>query len=166
MAIKDLSSYLDDDTLQFPIDGKTYTVQSPDAKTGLWLSSLANVGVKAAGDQQVTEAELEKLQLNDDEERDFAQQVLGKTYDELIFDGVPWVKIQKLIRYCFVAFAIGIEAADEALANGALSGEAGAPNRAARRAASRGGATKTPRQVSTAGTTSTKAPARRRKVQA
>lgn len=166
MAIKDLSSYLDDDKLEFPIGDKTYIVESPDAKTGLWLASLANVGVKAAGDGKVTDAELERLVLDDDEERDFAQQVLGKTYDELIYDGVPWVKIQKLIRYCFVAFAIGVEAADEALKNGTLSGEAPAPNRAARRGASRGGATKTPRQVSTAGTTSTKAPARRPKARA
>jgi hypothetical protein len=166
MAVKDLSSYLDDDALEIPIDGKTYRVESPDAKTGLFLASLANIGVNAASGGQVTEADLEKLDLDDVAERDFMKMVLGDTLDELIFDGVKWTKIQRLSRYCFIAFAIGEEAADEALKNGTLSGEAPAPNRAARRGASRGGATKTPRQVSTAGTTSTKAPARKPRARA
>jgi len=166
MAVKDLSSFLDDDALEFPIGGKTYRVESPDAKTGLFLSSLANIGVNAAGGGQVSEADLEKLDLDDVEERDFMKMVLGDTLDELIFDGVSWVKIQKLSRYCFIAFAIGVEAADDAQASGTLSGEAPAPNRAARRAGSRGAATTTKRRASTAGTTSTKPPARKPRAKA
>lgn len=166
MAVKDLSSYLDDDALEITVDGKTYRVESPDAKTGLFLASLANIGVNAASGGQVSDADLERLDLDDVEERDFMKMVLGDTLDELIYDGVKWTKIQRLARYCFIAFAIGEEAADDALKNGTLSGEAAAPNRAARRAASRGGATKTPRRASTAGTTSTKTPARKPRARA
>jgi hypothetical protein len=166
MALKDLSSFLDDDAIDVPIDGKTYRVESPDAKTGLFLASLANVGVKAAAGGEVDQADVDKLDLDDDEERDFMQMVLGDTLAELVADGVSWTKIQRLSRYCFIHFAVGEEAADDALKSGALSGEAPAPNRAKRRAASRGGATTTKRLASTAGTTSTKTPARKPRAKA
>lgn len=154
MAIKDLSSYLGDDAIDFPIDGKTYRVESPDAKTGLFLASLANVGVKAASGADVGQADVDKLNLDDDEEHDLMEMVLGDTLAELIADGVKWTKIQRLNKYCFIYFAIGEDAADEALKSGALTGEAPAPNRAARRAGSRGAVTTTKRRASTAGTTS------------
>jgi hypothetical protein len=151
MALKDLSSFLDDDAIDVEIDGKTYRVESPDAKTGLFLAGLANVGVKAASGGDVAAADVEKLDLDDDEERDFMEMVLGDTFAELIADGVSWMKIQRLSRYCFIHFAVGEEAADEAPA----------PNRAARRAGSRGAATTTKRLASTAGTTSPPKPRRK-----
>jgi hypothetical protein len=166
MALKDLSSFLDDDAIDVPIDGKTYRVESPDAKTGLLLASLANVGVKAASGADVNEADVEKLDLDDAGERDFMEMVLGDTLAELIADNVAWTKIQRLSRYCFIHFAIGEEAADDALKSGALTGEAPAPNRAARRAGSRGAATTTKRRASTAGTTSTKPPVRKPRAKA
>jgi hypothetical protein len=161
MALKDLSSFLDDDAIDVEIDTKTYRVESPDAKTGLFLAGLANVGVKAASGGDVAAADVEKLDLDDDEERDFMEMVLGDTFAELIADGVSWMKIQRLSRYCFIHFAVGEEAADEALKSGALTGEAPAPNRAARRAGSRGAATTTKRLASTAGTTSPPKPRRK-----
>lgn len=154
MAIKDFSSFLDDDAIRFPLDGKTYRIESPDAKTGLLLSGMANLGVKASAGGEIGESDLASLDLDDAEERDFMRMVLGDTLDELVADGVSWVKIQRISRYAFIYFAMGEDAADEALASGALSGEAPAPNRAKRRAASRGGATSTKRLASTAGTTS------------
>lgn len=166
MALKDLSSFLDDDAIDVPVDGKTYRIESPDAKTGLLLSSMVNLGVKASAGSEISEADLASLDLNDDEERDFMRMVLGDTFDELVEDGVSWVKIQRISRYALIYFAIGEEAADDALKSGALSGEAPAPNRAARRAGSRGAATTTKRRASIAGTTSTKTPARRPKARA
>lgn len=166
MALKDLSSFLDDDAIDVPIDGKTYRVESPDAKTGLFLAGLANVGVKAASGGDVDQADVEKLDLDDDEERDFMQMVLGDTLAELVNDGVKWTKIQRLARYCFIHFAVGEEAADEALKSGALTGEAPAPNRAARRAGSRGAATTTKPRASIAGTTSPPKPRRKPKATA
>lgn len=166
MALKDLSSFLDDDAIDVPVDGKTYRIESPDAKTGLLLSSMVNLGVKASSGGEISDADLASLDLDDDRERDFMRMVLGDTLDELVENGVSWVKIQRISRYAFLYFAVGEEAADEALKSGALSGEAPAPNRAARRAGSRGAATTTKRRASTAGTSSTKAPARRSRAKA
>ena len=154
MALKDLSSYLDDDAISFPLDGKTYRIESPDAKTGLLLSSMVNLGVKASTGGEIDDADLASLDLDGAKERDFMRMVLGDTLDELVADEVSWVKIQRISRYAFLYFAVGEDTADEALKSGALSGEASAPNRAKRRAASRGGATSTKRLASTAGTTS------------
>lgn len=161
MALKDLSSFLDDDAIDVPIDGKTYRIESPDAKTGLFLSAMANLGVKATAGGEIDEDDLASLDLDDDKERDFMRTVLGDTLDELVADGVKWVKIQRVSRYAFLYFAIGEEAADEALANGTLTGEAKAPNRAQRRAVSRGGASKARKPASTATTTSPRKPRQR-----
>lgn len=166
MALKDLTSFLDDDAIDVPIDGKTYRIESPDAKTGLFLASLANVGVKAASGGDVDQADIDRLDLDDAKERDFMEMVLGDTLAELVSDGVKWTKIQRLSRYCFLHFAVGEEAADDALKSGALTGEAPAPNRAERRAGSRGAATTTKRRASTAGTTSPPKPRRKPKVEA
>lgn len=159
MALKDLAAYLDDDSIDIPVDGTLYKVSSPDAKTGLFLSAMANLGVKASSGGEISEDDLASLNLDDERERDFMRTVLGDTLDELVADGVSWVRIQRISRYAFLFFAVGEDAADQALESGALSGEAQAPNRAARRAASRAGATKTSAPDSTAGTTT----ARKRK---
>jgi hypothetical protein len=137
MARLDLAGYLDDDSVEVPgipskahPDGRTYRFASPDAKTGLFLASLANLAVKArlGGDIGKQAAELE---LDDDQERDLMRDVMGPTLDEMIADGVSWVRIQKLNRYLFIHFAMG----EDAAAGLAVSGEAPAPaNRAARRA--------------------------------
>ena len=54
MARLDLTGYLEDDALEVPgipskvhPEGRTYKFASPDAKTGLFLASLANLAVKA-----------------------------------------------------------------------------------------------------------------------
>jgi hypothetical protein len=151
MAIKDLGAFLDDDGLDIPIGGKTYRVSSPDGETGLRLAALANLSVSVADETQVSERDRDRLRLSDQEEHDFLRDVLGSTLDELLADGVSWVRIQRLGRYCFLYFTLGEDVADDA-ANSV--GEAPAPNRAQRRAASRGGANKTQKQGSTAGTTS------------
>lgn len=138
MARLDLSTYLDDDSVTIPgipskahPDGRDYTITSPDAKTGMRLAAMADLGIKAhAG--TVSEADVAALQLDDDEERDLYRMVLGDTLDELVADGVSWARIQKLGRYLFVHYSMGEEAAAEAVNR---SGGATAPaNRAARRA--------------------------------
>jgi len=141
MAKSDLAGYLDDDCVEVPgirsvkhPEGFTYIFDSPDAKTGLFLASLANLAVKArlGGDIGKQAAELE---LDDDQERDLMRDVMGSTLDELIADGVSWVRIQKLNRYLFMLFAMSEGQADEMVQR---SGEARVPaNRATRRASMR-----------------------------
>lgn len=145
---KDLAGYLDDDSVEIPgipstayPEGKTYKFASPDAKTGLFLASLADLGIKANQDGAGVDAS--QLELDDDKERDLMRSVLGVTLDEMISDGVSWVRIQKLNRYLFLYFAMGEEVA------GVMAqrlGETQAPaNRAARRAATK----KTPAKSAT-----------------
>jgi len=137
MARLDLAGYLDDDCVEIPgipstahPDGKTYKFASPDAKTGLFLASLANLAVKArlGGDIGKQASELE---LDDDQERDLMRDVMGATLAQLTTDGVSWVRIQKLNRYLFIHFAMG----EDAAAGLTQPGEARVPaNRATRRA--------------------------------
>lgn len=167
MALRDLGAFLEDDALDVPVPGKdeavrTYRIASPDAETGLWLQTVVGLGVKAASGGEISEADAESLQLDDDQEADFYRRIMGSTLDDMIRDGVSWVRIERVSRYAMLYFALGPEQADDALESGYLSGEAPAPNRSNRRASSRaassGGATSTRRRASTAGTT----PARKR----
>ena len=163
MARLDLTGYLDDDSVEVPgipskkyLMGKTYRFDSPDAKTGLLLASLANLAVKARLGGDIGE-QAAALELDDDQERDLRRDVMGPTLDEMIADGVSWVRIQKLNRYLFIHFAMGEDAA-AGLASS--SGEARVPaNRAARRAVTKKATTRaksaTPR-ASRAGSTTRK----------
>lgn len=158
MALKDLSSYLTDDTLEVPLGGKVYRIAAPDADTGLYLVALAQVAERNAAGGQITREELESLRFEDDREVDFTRLVLGDTYDELRADKVSLVKVGKLTQYAFIYFTMGEKVADHMLEP--PPGEAPAPNRATRRkTASRAGAISTRQPASTAGTTS----ARKRK---
>ena len=89
MARLDLAGYLDDDSVEVPgilskkyPDGKTYKFASPDAKTGLFLASLANLAVKARLGGDIG-AQAAALELDDDQERDLMRDVMGTTLDEL-----------------------------------------------------------------------------------
>lgn len=141
MAKLDLSGYLDDDCVEVPgirsvkhPEGFTYHFDSPDAKTGMFLAALADLGVKASAGVDIG-AQAARLELDDDQERDLMRDVMGSTLDELLADGVSWVRIQRLNKLLFIHFAMGEEMAAQVLK---ASGEAPVPaNRAARRAATK-----------------------------
>lgn len=150
--LTDLFTFLEDDGIEVPglksttyPEGKTYTIPSPDAETGARLTALAELAAKVNKGIEVAERDVARLRLNDEEEREFAAQVLGSALVEMQADGVSWVRIQRLTQYAFTAFAVGRDAADKAAADGAFSGKAQArPNRAARRAAPTPAARKAP----------------------
>lgn len=120
-------------------EGKKYHVSSPDGETGLRLSALADLSMKQQKGVELAEADIKRLRLNDQEERDFAQQVLGvELVDEMLADGVRWVHIKRLLTYAYTYFAIGQEAAQKAAEQGLFSGKVQTPNRATRRAAGTG----------------------------
>lgn len=139
MPLVDLEGFLSDDSIKVEVktknfpDGKTYTIPSPDAKTGLWLSGMAQLGVKASQEpDSVTEEEVRQLQLEGPEEESFIKLVLGTAYDELFEDGASWVQIQRLGQYAFAYFAVSPDAANKG-AEGIFQGKAETPNRATRR---------------------------------
>ncbi|NRQ31277.1 hypothetical protein HII36_05420 [Nonomuraea sp. NN258] len=152
---QDLDDFFDD-SLPLPVGGKWYRVPAPDAEVGLLCQRLMHAGLAAEQGQAVDDpklTELVEVVLNDEEERDLYQRILGPTWDELRADGVSWPKIQHVGATALVWIAAGKDAAAKVWASGGTTGEAPAPNRATRRATaaaakstrSRGSATTTTR---------------------
>lgn len=93
-------------------DGHTYRVPPPSAKTGLWLSTIAELGTVAATGGKLTASDVAALHLDDDEERTFYQRVLGPAYQEMLDDGVSWPALQAIGRHAFLTFSMSQESAD------------------------------------------------------
>lgn len=133
--------YLEDDALEIPgipseryPDGKTYVIKSPSAKVGARLAAVGDIAVKVGAGIEVDEADAAKLKLDDGEESDLMEQVLGETRAEMVDDGVTWTHLRGIMKYAFIYYAIGAEQAETALKNGVMSGKAQGPvNRQERR---------------------------------
>lgn len=123
-------------------EGKTYVVKSPNAKVGLWLRSIGDLGMKAAAGVELTGEQKQSLLLDVDDTVTFFDLVLGPVRAELIEDGVTLQTLDTISDDAFSYFAIGKEFADFNLIRriAELALEAGQgngaarPNRAARRA--------------------------------
>ena len=156
MALRDLGELLADDALTIPVPGGQHVrIPSPSAEVGLRIQLVLELGMKAASGSALTDRDRERVELDDDGERDLMRDVLGAAFDELTAV-MSWVQLQRTFRYALLWFGIGPEAADEALASGRLSGEAAAPTRAERRASRSGRGQSSPAQVSAGGSSSRK----------
>jgi hypothetical protein len=126
---RDLGELLDE-TLRLPIDGKVYVIAAPDAVTGLRVEALFAAGaVAAAGGTP----KLPTI-LGDDDEDDLYQRVLGDTYQELLDDAVSHVALKLVATTAMMWTVFGVEVAETYWGRAGKTGEAPAPNRAARRA--------------------------------
>jgi len=115
-------------------EGKKYHINSPDAATGLRLAAVSDIVIKQQRKMEISELDIKRLRLDDDDERDFIDQVLNtETVDEMIGDGVRWEHIKRMSLYAFTYFTVSREAADSAVKNGLLQGKVMPPNRAAKR---------------------------------
>lgn len=146
MSFQDLDEFFDP-SLRLPIRGKTYVVQSPTAADGLWVMRLVTAAERQRAGEQLDDATLSGLQLDDAEERGMYERLLGPVLAELEADGVPWEMVKHAGMTAFIWVSGSREAAEKFWST--PSGEAVAPNRAARRAT----ATSTRSAASTAGTT-------------
>lgn len=110
-------------------DGRTYVVPEPDAKTGLWLSSMGDSAVQSGSGIAISKEAMARLKLDDDQERSLYQIVLGPAYDEMLADEVPWPKLKGIATDAFLYHAVSQELAD--FVRGLTLGEAAArPDRA------------------------------------
>lgn len=132
--LSQMSSWFDDDSLKLPPikskkhpNGKSYTIQSPDFETGVLLQQFAQIATRLHNGIDVPEEEAKKLKLDDSEEREFTEMVLGDTLAKMVEDGVPWGPIRRATQYAFTYYALSPEQA-EAMINPK------APNRSERRA--------------------------------
>lgn len=85
---------LEDPVLRLSIKGKTYVVKSPNAATGLFVQSLMSAAQMSRAGLTVDAADA-RLVLDDEDERNLYQRVLGDTFDELVADDVAWPHIER-----------------------------------------------------------------------
>jgi hypothetical protein len=93
-------------------DGKTYRVPPPDAKTGLWLTSLAELGAASVAGGKLSAEDLASLSIDDDDEPQFYARVLGGAYAEMMDDGVSFVALQAIGQHAFLTFTMSQDVAD------------------------------------------------------
>jgi len=152
MAFKDLAALTDGLRITLPIRGKHYTIEDVDAETGLWAQRLWDLGSKASTGREVDGADLD-----DNEEEQLYQRLLGDTFDEMKADGIRWGEIRHVGLTVLIWITNG-EPAAEAYWEKALredepdEGEARTPGRQGSRPVSGGAATTTRRQGSGSGT--------------
>lgn len=147
MALKNLMDVLGDGH-HLTIGEHTYTVPHLSAKVGNEFQIMLTVAAKAQAAEQdgkkYTPTERDKELLNDDEERDLYRDALtSDVYQQMQDDGVPFSAI-KLAAMYVILYAVKTPEDAEAFWNS--GGKAPAPNRAARRTATRtrtGGASTT-----------------------
>ncbi|WP_181034118.1 hypothetical protein [Arthrobacter sp. GMC3] len=152
MAFKDLRETLDS-TLSLPIGGKEYVIPPINAEVGLRMQDIMNVAAKAAqakkdGKEYVMTERDEEL-LSDDEEISIYRDAIGEAWDEMTEDGVTWEEMKLCALTAIFHATQGPEFAEEYFNSG---GKVQAPNREARRMATR---------TRTAAATTTKNPASR-----
>lgn len=136
MPFVDLSEFLtENDLVVQGLGPRDYVIPAPDADTGLRYTALATIAKKAANGEDIADTDLQALRLDDAEERDFAEQILGsEVLEQMREDKLPWPAITRTAQYAFTHFAVSPDAARKAFEAGAFSGKAPAPtNRAARR---------------------------------
>lgn len=91
MSFRDLDEFFDS-SLRLPVRGKTYVIPSPDAKTGLWCQRI--IALAGKGKDGLTDDDAASLRLDDDEERDLFQRLLGDAFEEMVADGLPWEHVK------------------------------------------------------------------------
>ena len=79
-----------DRNLHLPIDGKTYVIAPPDIPTGRYITKVMSVGMQAANGHMPSDKTVGSLKLNDDEEADLYERILGDVADEMVADGVDF----------------------------------------------------------------------------
>lgn len=104
MPFQELDEFFDD-TLDIPIRGKIYRIPSPDAETGLWCQRVFEMGVRAESGQKVSAVQTAKLKLDDDEERELYDRVLGPAKQEMIDDGLTWARISAVAQTAIIWIA-------------------------------------------------------------
>jgi hypothetical protein len=152
-AFRDLDEFLIDEPIRLPIRGKTYSFPgSIPARTGLLLQRLGVAAEKAKQDIKAGAADPTALAaevFSDSEETDLRGEIMGATEQEMADDGLTTAHTTHVFRTLMVWHMAGEDAAMKAWE---AVGPQPAPNRAARRAASKASATTTKRPASTSGT--------------
>lgn len=145
-----------DEAIELPVPSdkhpgrKVYRIESPNAKDGLQIEKITNIAVHLANGGENIDTEM----LDDDEERDLYQMLLGHVYAEMLADGVKWVWLRHASLTVLMWVSSGLNTA-ETFWKAAGDPERLAPNRATRRSKQQDGSaaeTSTRGRASTSGT--------------
>jgi len=129
-GFEDLDAFFDDH-LELPIRGKVYRIPPADAELGLLCSRLV-----MAGEQVAAKGAVEKdtaAVLNDEEESDIYERLLGPVREEMIADGLDWQRISHVGSTALIWTALGKAAALNFWRSGARPKAPDAPQPAAPR---------------------------------
>lgn len=129
MAFKEVGALLSGG-LSLPINGKTYKVPPPSARTGLAVQAIMQAAASKADGGRFDEEVLA-----DAAERDLYADVLGPAHAQMVADGVDWPTLKHAATTVMV-WIIQDEDAAELYWNSGGDPNRLAPNRAARRASS------------------------------
>lgn len=131
---------------------KVYRIESVPAETGIFVQEMFALALAVKNGAEVSDADRERLKLDDEQEVEFNKDLLGDTYDEMIKDGVSWEVMKTVISVVMVWTAQNLETAIEVWETEMVTGPKPPPNRAERRASAKS----TKKQGSRAGTTKKK----------
>jgi hypothetical protein len=151
-----------DDSLELPIQGKTYKIPSPTGEDGMRIQRITTVAAQILAGGQSPDTE----HLDDDEELDLFQMCLGPVYGELMANGVDWSWIRHAGLTAMFWITSGV---DDAQAYWRAAGDPSrlAPNRETRRKQAKksgsAAASSTKRRGSTSGTSGRRATSPSRK---
>jgi len=129
---------------------KTYRIESPSGRDGLHIERITQAAVQLVTDGENVNTEM----LDDDEERNLYEMLLGKNFQQMLEDGVKWVWLRHSALTCLMWVSSGLQTAERYWAS-AGDPERMAPNRETRRSKQRAGSaaeTSTRGRASTSGT--------------
>lgn len=99
--------------IELPIKGKLYRISSPDARTGLLVTRLMGLATDAANDVEIGEDQRVQLVLDDKEEKELTERVLGATLEEMLNDSVEWPMVQHVLQTAMVWISLGLPQAEK-----------------------------------------------------
>lgn len=154
MGFKDLREFTGRQSIDLPIDGTPYKVWGVDAETGIWAQALFDAGITVYSKEEITEAQVDAVLLDDDAEPVAYRRLLGDAYDEMLTNGVDWDDLKHAAMTALVWIVMGREQAEEHWASAgeeAAAAPKSGPNRGSRRASAAVART-TRKRASTSGT--------------
>lgn len=113
LQFQPIDEYLDDDGITLPIRGKDYTIQPPDALTGLEVSRLMSLTVDAVAGRDIEDDPRvqQVLDAHTKAGESLENRVLGPALDEMVADGVPWPSVQLAFQTTMLWITQGAEVA-------------------------------------------------------
>jgi len=124
-----------DEFIELPVpigdreDGKvkTYRIESPSSRDGLQIERITQIAAELVTGGENVDTEL----LDDDEERNLFEMLLGAQFQQMVDDGVKWVWLRHAALTCLMWTTSGLTTAERYWAS------AGDPEKMARNRAER-----------------------------